>query len=194
MNHAATQTFTEKAVVAYNYQCFYICEGTKIPIQKWRDGKYHTADGTVIEDSKVTCIGKPVDKVATANSTANRAERKADKALAGNVRAQATADSALTIAQQALASCQRLDSLEQTVGQLLQENGQLATELGILANEMPEDQSEAVEYLCSKVSDLEDKDQMFEAFARKTHKHTWERIVNRAQEAKEAEKHQRSSR
>lgn len=197
MTTAETQTFMEKAVIAYNYQCFYICEGTKIPVKKWRDGKYHTADGTVIEDSRVTCIGKPVDKVATANSTANRAERKADKALATSDRAQAMADSAMTIALQALACCRdndQLDSLEQIVQQLLRENGQFATELGILSNEMPEDQSEAVQELQGRVSDLEDKDQMFEAFARSTHKPTWENIVDRAQEAKEAKKHQRPSR
>lgn len=200
MTPTENQAFVEKAVVAYNYSCFYICDGVRIPVKKGNDGVYRTADGTKINDNKVTCIGKPVDKVATANSTANRAERKADKALAGNARAESKADSALTIALQALACCQnnqfgdQLDSLEQIVQQLLMESGQMATDLDILSNEMPEDQSAAVQELQDKVSGLEDKDQMFEAFARKTHRHTWENIVDRAQEAKEAAKHQRRSR
>lgn len=196
LNAQQTQTFIEDAVVAWNYKCFYICDGIKIPVTKKQDGFYHTADGAKIPDTKVTCIGTPVDKVATANSTANRAERKADKALAGNVRAQATADSALTIALQALACCQnndQLDSLEQIAQLLMDGQVQAFAELDILTNEMPEDQSEAVQELQGKVSDLEDKDQMFEAYVQSRGKHTWERIVARAQEAKEAEKHQRRS-
>lgn len=179
MGAKKTQAFVETATVTYNYSCFYICDGVKIPVRKGNDGVYRTADGTKISATKVTCIGKAVDKVATANATANRAERKADKALAGNARAQATADSALVVACR---NNDQLDSLEQVVQQLLDENGQQATELKILTREMPEDQNVAVQELQCKVSDLEDKDQMFEAFARSTHKHTWEKIVDRAQE------------
>lgn len=192
MTHAQKQAFIEKAVMDYSLQeCFYICDGiTKVPVKKWKDGKYHTADGAVVPDSYVHCFGKAVDKVATANSTANRAERKAEKA-------QKTANEAMELArkydQQVMLDSMSALSLELSIlqlsyvadinnlnGTIAQLRSDIATDLDSLRNSMPKDQSQAIADLQWQTSELGECVEILIAHDFSTSSRKLDKIVTRA--------------
>lgn len=203
LNLENTQLFIEKAVIDWNYECFFICDGVKIPVKLKSDGYYHTAGGTKIPDIKVTCIGKATDKIATANSTANRAEGKADRA---NKRLdnlddhqEAFIDSLDDLRGDLTFIWEQYNELNTLVLEQSEEDKKLHEKLkkdlekklddGIerLVQDMPPDQSGAIALLRSQISGLEDNDKIFKAFALKKGKSVYQTIELKAAEVKAAE-------
>lgn len=216
MDKKEIQATVQSSVLEWSYKCFWRCGGKQIPVTKDANGVYRTAGNIIIEEDKVTCIGTAIDKVARAQKTADDAKVIGKNARATANTAQATANSAKATSKNAQATAdeaiKRLDAMAYNQEACLDSMRELCNQLTITIDEkyttlnnsyvtlngrfdglerkIPPDQSGAIALLQSQISNLEDNDKIFKAFALKKSKNTYQKIELKAAELKalEAEK------